>query len=83
MDISDVMAGALVSARDDGARVQTLRTELGTIPGPTEAWLLLRGIRHRIDGFGTRLIPLERKLSAAVPFKRLESGGTKYEEKTQ
>lgn len=40
-------------------------------------------IRHRIDGFGTRLIPLERKQSAAGPFKRLESGGTKYEEKTQ
>jgi hypothetical protein len=37
----------------------------------------------RVDGSGTRFIPLEIKMSAAVPFKRLESGSTKHEEKTQ
>ena len=44
---SDVLAGALVAARDDDywQRIITVRKELGTVLGPQEAWLLLRGMR--------------------------------------
>jgi cystathionine gamma-synthase len=44
---SDVVAGALVTARNDDlwARIRTLRTGHGAILGPFEAWLLLRGLR--------------------------------------
>jgi cystathionine gamma-synthase len=44
---SDVVAGALVTARADDfwARITTLRHDGGAILGPFEAWLLLRGMR--------------------------------------
>ena len=44
---SDVIAGALVGARDDeyGRSCATIRAQLGAILGPFEAWLLLRGMR--------------------------------------
>jgi cystathionine gamma-synthase len=44
---SDVIAGALASARNDAwwARIKTLRIQHGLILGPFEAWLLLRGMR--------------------------------------
>jgi cystathionine gamma-synthase len=44
---SDVIAGALATARPDAwwARIRTLRTQHGLILGPFEAWLLLRGMR--------------------------------------
>jgi cystathionine gamma-synthase len=44
---SDLIAGALVGARDDEhwARLRTIRAQLGTVLGPTEAWLLMRGMR--------------------------------------
>ena len=44
---SDLIAGALVGARDDAywAKLRTLRAQLGTIMGQHEAWLLLRGMR--------------------------------------
>jgi cystathionine gamma-synthase len=44
---SDLIAGALVGARDDAhwAKLRTIRAQLGTILGPTEAWLLMRGMR--------------------------------------
>jgi cystathionine gamma-synthase len=44
---SDIIAGALVGARDDGhwQKLRTIRAQLGTILGQTEAWLLLRGMR--------------------------------------
>jgi cystathionine gamma-synthase len=43
---SDVLIGALVT-RDDAVHAQLLRarTLIGSIPGPFEAWLALRGIR--------------------------------------
>jgi len=44
---SDVMAGILVT-RDDDERwqeIKTIRTLMGGISGPFEAWLLLRGMR--------------------------------------
>ena len=44
---SDVMAGALVTARDDDMwrRIAALRHDAGAVVGPFEAWLLLRGMR--------------------------------------
>jgi cystathionine gamma-synthase len=44
---SDVLAGALATARDDAfwQRIRTIRKDLGTVLGPQEAWLLLRGMR--------------------------------------
>ncbi len=44
---SDVIAGALVTARRDAwwERITTLRSQHGLILGPFEAWLLLRGMR--------------------------------------
>ncbi|MFI4986518.1 MAG: trans-sulfuration enzyme family protein [Alphaproteobacteria bacterium] len=44
---SDVMAGALVAARDDAfwQRIRRVRHDSGAVMGPFEAWLLLRGMR--------------------------------------
>jgi len=44
---SDVLAGALVTAAKDEhwARIEAVRRDLGTVVGPQEAWLLLRGMR--------------------------------------
>jgi cystathionine gamma-synthase len=44
---SDIIAGALVTAREDAywTKVRTIRAQLGTILGQTEAWLLMRGMR--------------------------------------
>jgi cystathionine gamma-synthase len=44
---SDVIAGALATARHDGwwERIAALRLQHGLILGPFEAWLLLRGMR--------------------------------------
>ena len=44
---SDLIAGALVGARDDAhwVKLRTIRAQLGTILGQTEAWLLMRGMR--------------------------------------
>jgi cystathionine gamma-synthase len=44
---SDIIAGALVGAREDEhwTRLRTIRAQLGTILGQTEAWLLMRGMR--------------------------------------
>jgi cystathionine gamma-synthase len=44
---SDVIAGALATAREDSfwERVHKVRAQHGAIIGPFEAWLLLRGLR--------------------------------------
>jgi cystathionine gamma-synthase len=44
---SDLIAGALVGARDDSywVKLAAIRAQLGTILGQTEAWLLMRGMR--------------------------------------
>ncbi len=44
---SDIIAGALIGAHDDAhwAKLRTIRAQLGTILGQTEAWLLMRGMR--------------------------------------
>jgi len=43
----DILAGALVCARDDGfwQRIRAWRRDGGAIPGTLEAWLLQRGMR--------------------------------------
>lgn len=44
---SDVLAGAIVCARDDAfwQRIRAWRRDAGAVLGPFEAWLLLRGMR--------------------------------------
>jgi cystathionine gamma-synthase len=44
---SDVLAGALVTARSDEAwqRLKAIRHDMGAVPGSFESWLLLRGMR--------------------------------------
>jgi len=44
---SDVLAGALIAARDDEwwAKMKGIRAYHGKVLGPMEAWLLLRGMR--------------------------------------
>jgi cystathionine gamma-synthase len=44
---SDIIAGALVGAREDEhwVKLRAIRAQLGTILGQTEAWLLMRGMR--------------------------------------
>jgi cystathionine gamma-synthase len=44
---SDVLAGAIVTARNDPfwQRIRAWRREAGAVPGPFEAWLLQRGMR--------------------------------------
>jgi cystathionine gamma-synthase len=44
---SDVIAGALVTARKDAAweRIRMVRAQIGAVLGSFEAWLLLRGMR--------------------------------------
>jgi cystathionine gamma-synthase len=44
---SDVLAGAVVTARNDPfwQRIRSWRREAGAVPGPFEAWLLQRGMR--------------------------------------
>ena len=44
---SDVIAGALVTAKDDEAwkRLKAIRHDMGAVLGSFEAWLLLRGMR--------------------------------------
>ncbi len=43
----DVLAGAIVFPHDDGfvQRIRAWRRSTGNVPGPMEAWLLLRGMR--------------------------------------
>jgi cystathionine gamma-synthase len=44
---SDVLAGAVLSARNDPfwQRIRSWRRTAGAVPGPFETWLLLRGMR--------------------------------------
>ncbi|MFC7334373.1 trans-sulfuration enzyme family protein [Rhodocista pekingensis] len=44
---SDVLGGALATAHADGfwERIAAIRATQGAVPGPFEAWLLLRGMR--------------------------------------
>src|SRR5262249_57609465 len=44
---SDVLAGAVLTARRDPfwERIRSWRRNAGAVPGPFEAWLLVRGMR--------------------------------------
>ena len=66
---SDIVAGALVTAKDDAdwARLKLLRTKLGGIPGTFESWLLLRGMRTlfpRVGAASTNALALAERLKA-------------------
>jgi cystathionine gamma-synthase len=66
---SDVLAGALVTARDDDswAAIKQTRHDEGAVLGPVEAWLLLRGMR-------TLFARVERQSRTALSLaQRLES----------
>ena len=66
---SDVLAGALVTARDDDAwaAIKQTRHDEGAVLGPVEAWLLLRGMR-------TLYARVERQSRTALALaQRLES----------
>ena len=64
---SDIIAGALVGARDDAhwARLRAIRAQLGTILGQTEAWLLMRGMRTLFPRVAVGL-PLGRDAGAEI-----------------
>jgi cystathionine gamma-synthase len=64
---SDVLAGALVTARDDEAwrRFAAVRHLAGAILGPFEAWLLMRGLRTlhlRVERASANAMALARHL---------------------
>ncbi|WP_437734530.1 trans-sulfuration enzyme family protein [Sorangium sp. So ce1335] len=71
---SDVLAGALATARDDEAwqRICRVRRMQGAVPGPFEAWLLLRGMR-------TLFVRVERASSTALELARRLSGHARVE----
>jgi len=63
---TDVLLGLTVTSDDDlAARLHTYRTLRGAIPGPWEAWLVLRGIRTlalRVQRAGENAAELARRL---------------------
>lgn len=73
---SDVLAGALVTARDDEAwqRIRHVRRAQGAVPGPFEAWLLLRGMRTlfvRAGRSSATALELARRLSGHAGVERV------------
>lgn len=73
---SDVLAGALVTARDDEAwrRICHVRRAQGAVPGPFEAWLLLRGMRTlfvRAGRSSATALELARRLSGHAGVERV------------
>jgi cystathionine gamma-synthase len=63
---SDVLLGVVVTKDEElAARLHGYRTLRGAIPGPWEAWLVLRGIRTlalRVDRAGANAAELARRL---------------------
>jgi len=70
----DVLAGVLVTARDDEywRRIRYLRFEGGAVLGPFEAWLLLRGMR-------TLFLRVTRACESAMAIARHFDGHAKIE----
>jgi cystathionine gamma-synthase len=62
---SDVVAGAVLSARNDPfwQRIRSWRRTGGAVPGPFEAWLLVRGMR-------TLFLRVERASQSALAIAR-------------
>lgn len=71
---SDVLAGALVTARDDEwwQRIHALRHQNGGMLGPFEAWLLLRGMR-------TLYLRVARSCESALAIARHFEGDRRLE----
>ena len=71
---SDIIAGALVGARDDAhwAKLRAIRAQLGTILGQTEAWLLMRGMRTLFPRVAWACRSAE---ALAAEFRRASDGG--------
>ena len=66
---SDVLAGALISARDDGywRRVKAIRRHGGATLGSFEAWLLVRGMRTlglRVERSSRSALALARRFGS-------------------
>jgi len=59
---SDIVAGALVTARDDALwqRLKRIRIEYGAVLGSFEAWLLLRGMRTLYPRVKTQVANAQR-----------------------
>jgi cystathionine gamma-synthase len=76
---SDVLAGAAIVA--DPARrapIATYRTSRGAVPGPVEAWLVLRGLRTlpvRLDRCEANAAELARRLDAHPAVTRVRYPG--------
>ncbi len=71
---SDVLAGALVCAAEDGywQRVRAWHRDAGAVLGPFEAWLLLRGMR-------TLFVRVERCSASALALARHFAGHPQLE----
>ena len=69
---SDVLAGAIVTAREDSfwQRVKACRRDGGAVLGPFEAWLLLRGMR-------TLFVRVERSCATALAVAKHFEGSDK------
>lgn len=72
---SDVLAGALVTARKDARwdKVMGVRGDQGAVPGAMEAWLLLRGMR-------TMGLRVDRACANAIAIARHFEGHAKVAE---
>lgn len=73
---SDVLAGALVTAREDEAwaRLRRHRRQHGAVLGPFEAWLLLRGLRTlflRVEKASRSAATLAERLAAHPAVERV------------
>jgi cystathionine gamma-synthase len=66
---SDVLAGAIVTARRDPfwERIRSWRRNAGCVPGPFEAWLLQRGMR-------TLFVRVRRSCESAIALARHFNG---------
>jgi len=72
---SDVIAGALVTGKEDALweRLKLLRLQHGGVPGPFEAWLLLRGMRTLFPRVRTAVANAQRLAEALVRNPNLEA----------
>lgn len=76
---SDVLLGATVTARDDlHEQLLSRRTLHGAVPGPVEAWLVLRGLRTlhlRVARAGRSATELARRLVGHPAVERVRHPG--------
>jgi cystathionine gamma-synthase len=70
----DIVAGALVTAREDDfwERICEIRTDVGAIPGSFEAWLLQRGMR-------TLFLRIKKVSESAMTFAKYFEGHPRIE----